>query len=149
MTSTVIAEPGTWLEKFQQAVADNGPGCPANAAIGASLTFIEPGRARIDYEFSADHTNPPGVLHGGILTLLADSAMGMAFMATLGPGENGTNTGLHMEFLRPTSGGRLTAKGHTVQAGRTMSLMEATIQDEKGRLVAKGSSRFVRLPSQA
>ncbi len=137
----------SWLERLQAAIASGGPGCPADGLIGARLTSIEPGRACIEYEFSADHTNPPGVLHGGVLTILADSAMGMAFMATLGPGENGTNTGIHIEFLRPTTAGRLVAEGTIVQAGRTMTLMDATVRDAEGRLVAKATSRFVRLAS--
>ncbi len=137
----------SWLEQFQNDVNRGGPGCPANAAIGATLTHIEPGRATIEYTFSADHTNPPGVLHGGVLSILADSAMGIAFMATLPEGVNGTNTGLTIEFLRPTTHGKLIAKGTVIQAGRSMSLMESTIVNSEGKLVAKASSRFLRLPA--
>lgn len=137
---------GAWLERFQAAAAAGGPSCPADALVGARLVAVEPGRAVLRYDFDAGHANPPGVLHGGVLTLLADSAMGTAFLSTLDGDASGTNTGMHIDFLRPTTAGSLEAEARVVQQGRTTALLEASLRDGEGRLVARASSRFLRLP---
>src|SRR3989442_11814651 len=50
---------------------------------------------------SAQHFNPMGTLHGGILCDIADAAMGIAFASTLGPGESFTTVELKINFLHP------------------------------------------------
>lgn len=135
---------GAWLERFEAAARAGAPSCPADALVGARLVDVEPGRAVLRYDFDPGHANPPGVLHGGVVTLLADSAMGTAFLASLDGGA-GTNTGIHVEFLRPTSAGALEVEARVVQSGRTTALLEADVRDGEGRLVARASSRFVRL----
>lgn len=138
---------GSWLERFRAAVAQGEPGCPADRLVGARLAHVEPGHAVLRYGFDPAHANPTGVLHGGVVTLLADSAMGTAFLSTLDADQVGTNTGIHVEFLRPTTRGVLEAEGRVVQSGRTSALLEATVRDASGRLVARATSRFLRRPA--
>ena len=51
---------------------------PVARLIGFTLTSIAPRHARIAFEAGAQHANPMGTLHGGILCDIADAAMGMA-----------------------------------------------------------------------
>ena len=60
---------------------------PVARLIGFTLTAIAPGQARIAFEAGAQHANPMGTLHGGILCDIADAAMGMAYASTLDEGE--------------------------------------------------------------
>ena len=48
-----------------------------------------------------EHLNPLGVVHGGILSTLLDSAMGCAVHTTLAAGETYTTLGLDVKFVRP------------------------------------------------
>jgi uncharacterized protein (TIGR00369 family) len=89
--------------------------------------------------------NPSGVLHGGVLMGLADSAMGMTVCGLLGPGKTSTNTDLQIRFLRPTTEGRLTATARVVRKGRRTIVMEADVTDAAGKLVARASSTFMVL----
>src|ERR1043166_10148898 len=92
---------------------------PGARLIGFTLTAIQHGQAVIEFEAGAQHANPMGTLHGGILCDIADSAMGMAYASTLGEGESFTTLELKINFLRPVTSARLTAEGTIVQQGRT------------------------------
>jgi len=74
---------------------------PVARLIGFTLTGIQPGQAVIELEASAQHANPMGTLHGGILCDIADAAMGMAYASTLAEGETFTTLELKINFLRP------------------------------------------------
>jgi uncharacterized protein (TIGR00369 family) len=74
---------------------------PVAGLIGFTLTSIAPGHARIAFEAGAQHANPMGTLHGGILCDIADAAMGMAYASTLGAGETFTTLELKINFLKP------------------------------------------------
>jgi uncharacterized protein (TIGR00369 family) len=89
--------------------------------------------------------NPSGVLHGGVLMGLADSAMGMTMCGLLGAGKTGTNTDVQIRFLRPTRGGTLRATARVVRKGRRTMVLEADVTDAAGKLVARASSTFLVL----
>jgi uncharacterized protein (TIGR00369 family) len=119
---------------------------PIADLIGFHPLTVEPGRAVFELDVDPSrHANPMGTLHGGILSTLADTAMGMAYAATLGPDETFTTLELKINFLRPVWSGRLRAEGRVVQAGRTVGLTECDVVDDKGRLVARASSTCMTL----
>ena len=47
--------------------------------------------------------NPNGVVHGGVLFTLADTAMGAALYTTLAPGENCATIEIKIHFLQPVT----------------------------------------------
>lgn len=47
-------------------------------AHGIAVDHMEPGQARVSMPVRADMLNPHGTCHGGILFLLADTALGLA-----------------------------------------------------------------------
>src|SRR3954470_17608014 len=63
---------------------------PILVLLGARLTAIDSGRARIELAADERLANPMGTLHGGVLCDIADAAMGMAFASTLAEGESFT-----------------------------------------------------------
>jgi uncharacterized protein (TIGR00369 family) len=113
--------------------------------ISFTLTAMPPGQAAIEFEATAQHANPMGTLHGGVLCDVADAAMGMAWAATLGEGETFTTLELKINFLRPVWTGQLTATGRVVQGGRTIGLVECDVADDESRLVARASSTVMTL----
>jgi uncharacterized protein (TIGR00369 family) len=113
--------------------------------LGFTITAVEPGRAVISFDAGERHANPLGTLHGGALAGIADSAMGVAYAATLAEGETFTTLELKINFLRPVWTGRLTATGRLIQGGRTIGLLECDVIDEHGRLVAHATSTCMTL----
>ncbi len=113
--------------------------------LGFRVTAVHHGESIIEMESTGDHANPMGTLHGGVLCTIADSAMGIAHLSTLEEGEATTTLELKINFLRPVWSEKLRAFGRVVKSGRTISLVEADVLDEQGRLVARASSTCMTL----
>jgi uncharacterized protein (TIGR00369 family) len=135
----------TILDRARQMMAGELTPPPFPSVVGMKLTAIEPGRAVMEMVVDARHTNPMGTLHGGVPCTLADSAMGLAYAATLQEGESFTTLDLKINFIRPFWSGGLIAEGTVVHRGRTIGLAECSILDEKGRLIARASSTCMTL----
>src|SRR2546430_8258562 len=121
------------------------PPPPVARLIGFTLTFIAPGQAHIEFEATAQHANPMGTLHGGVLCDIADAAMGMAYASTLVTGESFTTIELKINFLRPFWTGKLCAEARMVKDGRTIGLVECNVTDAQQRMVARAASTCMTL----
>jgi uncharacterized protein (TIGR00369 family) len=121
------------------------PTAPVAGLLGFTLTSMDSGQAVIELEATERHANPMGTLHGGVLAAIADAAMGVAYMSTLGDGESFTTLEMKINFLKPVWKARLRAVGKVVKAGRTVGLVECDITDEQGQLVARASSTCMTL----
>ncbi len=121
------------------------PTAPIADLLGFTVTSLQSGRAFIEFEASERHANPMGSLHGGVLAAIADAAMGVAYLSTLGEGESFTTLEMKINFLKPVWRARLHAAGKVVKAGKTIGLVECDVTDEEGRLVARASSTCMTL----
>jgi uncharacterized protein (TIGR00369 family) len=133
------------LERFRQALADGVQPMALADTLGFRVASVDPGEVAIEMDASPRHHNPMGTVHGGVLSSIADSAMGMAHSSTLEPGETTTTLELKINFLRPVFDGKLRAVGKVIKGGRTISLLECEVFDGAGRLVAKSSSTCMTL----
>ena len=114
--------------------------------LGLHVTAVHAGEARFELEVDLRrHANPMGTLHGGVLSALADSAMGFAYATLLAEDETFTTLELKINYLKPVWSGRLYAMGRVVKHGRTLGLTECDITDETGSLVARASSTCMTL----
>jgi uncharacterized protein (TIGR00369 family) len=135
----------TILENANKMIRGEAPPAPIGALIGFRLVAVEGGRSRFEMHADSRHFNPMGTLHGGVLCDIADAAMGMAYASTLDEGESFTTLELKINFLRPVKDADLIAEGVVVSRGKTVGLVECTVVDEKGRLIAKASSTCITL----
>jgi uncharacterized protein (TIGR00369 family) len=130
---------GTWLELFKR-----GEGHPARGGwaepYGIEVTEVEEGRVVLSFDASERHHQPNGVVQGGVLTALADAAMGMAAMTVQEIGWANTTIELKINFIRPVIQGRVRAEGRLVRAGRTVLFTEATVFNPEGKTAAIASS---------
>ena len=132
------------VEKLQQAL-QNGFQPALGHTLGFRVTAVGKGEATVEMDTNSAHHNPMGSLHGGVLCSIADTAMGFAHSSTLDDGETSTTLELHINFLRPVWDAKLRAVGRVIKAGRTISLIECDVFDEKARLVARASSTCMTL----
>jgi uncharacterized protein (TIGR00369 family) len=90
---------------------------------------------------SARFYNPMGLVHGGWLALLLDTAMGCAVHSTLEPGQIYTTVEMKTAFVRPVreTTGKLRCEGVLLHAGSRIASSEGKVFDGAGRLVAHGS----------
>jgi uncharacterized protein (TIGR00369 family) len=114
--------------------------------LGARITEAEPGRVVLELVAGPQHRHGGGVVQGGVITQIADAAMGMS-LATLQPdGIWNTTVELKINFIRPAIEGRLRAVGRVVEMRETLLFSEADVVDEAGRLIARASSTCLPVP---
>lgn len=122
---------------------------PVADLVGFRAVSFGEGRAVFEMEAGAQHHNPMGTVHGGILCDLADAAMGFAFASTLGPGESFTTLELKINFLRPMFQGKVVATAKVVHRGKTVGMVECDVVDGEGRLIARTVSTCQVLRGEA
>jgi uncharacterized protein (TIGR00369 family) len=129
----------TWLELFK-----SGEGHPARGGwaepYGITVTTVEAGHVVLEFEASEKHHQPNGVVQGGVLTAIADAAMGMAGMTVQEIGWANTTIELKINFIRPVIRGRVRAEGKVVQAGKSVLFLSASVTNEEGKLAALATS---------
>ncbi|MEE2630870.1 MAG: PaaI family thioesterase [Actinomycetota bacterium] len=88
------------------------------------------------------HLHPNGIVHGGVVFTLADTAMGRATLAVLGDGQICASIEVSVRYLRPIPGGRLVATASVLRAGRRIVHLECGITvdgDDRPVAVLQGS----------
>jgi len=107
---------------------------------GVEVTDASPGAVEIAFEAGPQHLNLQGLVHGGILATLADTAMGLAVRTVLEAGRRHVTVQLGVEFLSPGRPGRITARGRSVKIGTQLGFAEADVVNADGRLLARAHS---------
>jgi uncharacterized protein (TIGR00369 family) len=117
---------------------------PAWKWLGLTVVEAADGSARVDMTATEDMANQAGFVHGGMISALADSAMGRS-VHTLTPGvTRAMSFDLKLNFVNAAKiGETLRATGHVIHAGRRTVVTECRIDGKGGRLVATASATFV------
>lgn len=121
---------------------------PYPSHMSMRLAAIEIDRAEIELETGRRHLQPYGIVHGGVVATLVDTATFWAAFLRI-PGDCGlVNIDLKLNYLKPVVDKRLKALGTAVRSGRTISYAEARVLDESGELIASGASTLMTLPGK-
>ena len=112
------------------------------------LTAIVGDEATVIMEINESHFQPLGTVHGGILATLIDTATYWAPFLQIPADAGMVNVDLKLNYLKPVTGGTLITIGRCLRNGRTISYAEASVRNERGDLVAHGTSTLMLLPGQ-
>lgn len=112
-------------------------GIPMFQTLGMELVASEAGRATVKLPVRDALLQPAGILHGGAIAALADSAVAQALVPTVEPGTQFTTIELKVNYVRPIAAGALWAECDLVHCGRRTALGDVTVRDDGGKLVAK------------
>ena len=112
------------------------------------LESIELDKAIVKLEVGDCHMQPFGIVHGGVLATLIDTATFWAAFLRLPEDAGLVNVDLKLNYLRPVSAGVLLARGECIKSGRTISYAEAIVVDSAGVLYATGASTLMALPGK-
>jgi uncharacterized protein (TIGR00369 family) len=110
--------------------------------FGFALVAAEPGRVVLRMDVRHRHKQIHGMVHGGVLAALADTTAAIASYTVIAPGRDVVTVEMKINFLEGVSGGRLTAEGRVLRAGRNFIVAECEIRNEPGTLVAKALLTF-------
>lgn len=116
---------------------------PAWSWLGLRQIELGEGSATVEMTPTEDMANSAGFVHGGMISALADSAMGRA-LHTIKPGVvRAMSFDLKLSFISAAKVGEtLRARGRVVHAGRRTGVTECRIEGLGGRLVATASGTF-------
>ncbi len=117
---------------------------PPPIAEMASSRLVSAGDGEAVFRCRPDESwlNPLGLVHGGLLCTLLDSAMGVAVQSTQPVGRGYATIELKVSFLKPVAfdGSELEARGRVLRVGRRIAFAEAHAYDAKGALVGHATS---------
>lgn len=82
--------------------------------------------------------------HGGILAALIDLTADWALVSRTGRGV--PTIDMRVDYHRAAMPGDLIARGKVVKAGNTVSVAEAAVFDQEGRLLASGRGVYSTVP---
>ncbi|WP_234750410.1 PaaI family thioesterase [Arthrobacter ramosus] len=131
---------------YVQGLADGSvPPPPMAVAMAMTVTAVEPGRVTFRCDPEEVHYNPLGVIHGGLVCTLLDTAIGCAAHTTLPAGVSYTSIEISVSYLRPVLPelGPLTAVGTVRKSGRRVVFAAGDVLDKNGKLVATATSSLL------
>lgn len=117
---------------------------PPPIAELASSRLVSVGDGEAVFRCTPDESwlNPLGLIHGGLLCTLMDSAMGVAVQSTQPVGRGYATIELKVSFLKPApfDGSELEARGRALRVGRRIAFAEAHAYDTQGTLLGHATS---------
>jgi uncharacterized protein (TIGR00369 family) len=123
-------------------------GTPFVRHMAMTICELDWGLARFQMEAASFRLQPFGVVHGGNIATLIDSATFWACFLSMGSDDDGlTSVDLKVNYLAPARVEPLNCVGTLIKAGKTLSYAEAEVTDSNGRLLAHGTSTLMRLPN--
>jgi uncharacterized protein (TIGR00369 family) len=134
----------TGLEKLRSMMAlGRMPGLLGS--LGINFVEIEEGRAVFEGVPGLQVYNPLGVVHGGYMAALLDSACGVSVQSRLGPSQSHTTLELKVAYHKAITAdtGLVRAEGRVVSLGRRAGFAEARLTGAGGRLYASATSSLL------
>jgi uncharacterized protein (TIGR00369 family) len=124
---------------LQRQVVD---GDPFLRSLGVRCEEIQSNAATLSLAHRSDLTQPTGILHGGLQSILIDTAIAQALLTTLRPGFSVVTVRLDTNYFAPVRSGRIVARARVVRHGKRIAHGEAVVVDERDAMVAQGWGVF-------
>lgn len=113
---------------------------PISRFLGMTLGYCENGVARVRLPYRKDFEEGHGVIHGGMIGLLADTAGNFA-VGSVSPGSAVKTVEFKLSLLAGVQGDLL-AIGEVVRKGRTLATCRLEVVEGNDRVVAVGLATY-------
>jgi uncharacterized protein (TIGR00369 family) len=137
LTKSMLLEPKATNECF---------GCGGGNERGMRLTFEQDDSARCirgTFQLGAEYSGGTGFLHGGIIALLLDEAMGKVNRFR---GVRAVTAELNVEYLRPVPiEEEIVVEAREIEKNGRNLFHTGEIRSAKGDVLARGRGRFVEI----
>jgi acyl-CoA thioesterase len=111
--------------------------------LGLELVDTGEGSATVEMTATEEMANQSGFVHGGMISTLADSAMGRSLRTVRPQVGRAMSFDLKVSFISPAKVGEtLKATASVVHAGRRTMVADCRVEGRGGRLVATASGTF-------
>jgi uncharacterized protein (TIGR00369 family) len=110
--------------------------------LGFVIDKAERGKVTLRMPVKALHKQVYGVVHGGVLAALADTAGGLATYMACPRGTRVATVEMKINFLEAVEAGTVIAEAEVVRRGRHIAVVDCDVRDDRGRLVTKALMTF-------
>ncbi|MEP6742795.1 MAG: PaaI family thioesterase [bacterium] len=118
---------------------------PYARLLGIQLEKVGSGEATLTLAIRPELSQNHGVVHGGAIASLIDTATAFAILTLLEPEEKVTTVDLTISYLRPAFEGMLEATAKVLRKGRRLYSVSAEVTDTSGSLLATALSTYIKL----
>ena len=110
---------------------------PFSTALGAQVVSAGKDEVRLRVDWTAERCTAGGVLHGGLLMALADTAGAWCAFLHVPEGASTTTVESKTNFLRGVRDGHVEAVARPLHTGRSFIVVDTELRDAQERLVAR------------
>jgi len=116
---------------------------PAGNWLKPRLESAERGKIAMSVLIRKEMCNPFGNIHGGMMSLVIDEAIGWAIVSLEAPAHY-TSVSLNLDFLfAAAEGERITAVAEIIRQGKKIINAEVKVYNDKQILLSKATSNLV------
>jgi len=117
---------------------------PFLASLGAHMEHWDEDSVEISLTIRPEHLNRQGVIQGGLVCSLLDTACGYAGISPTGDPDRaqGVTISLAINFIGSVRGGTVTAIGKVTGRGRKIYFSQAEIRSPEGHVIATAQGSF-------
>jgi uncharacterized protein (TIGR00369 family) len=112
--------------------------------LGIELVSAERGAATLRLSVREELTRMEGLMHGGAIASLVDTASAFAVISTLQPLERTVTVDLTIHYLRPALRGQITARARVLRAGRRIVTLAVDVTDDSGELISTAITTYAK-----
>ena len=137
------------IEQYRNGLREFFREFPFFKLLGIELVAVEPYRAKLRCSYRADLCQPAGILHGGVIATIVDTAVAQSilltpeFLEAQQQGARMVSVDLRIKYVRPISEGFIECEARTPRVGRTISHATAVVTNADGKEVATGDSIYM------
>jgi len=115
---------------------------PFERLLNVNIIEAAHGRAVLNMPFFIEYAQGGGLMHGGALVSLADTAVVMAIKSIITPLSHFATIALEAKYLSPVKKGIVTAEARVVHREGRILKGQATLYDDENRVVMEFTSTF-------
>ena len=112
--------------------------------LGLEFVAAERGSATFALEVRRELTRMGGIIHGGAVVSLMDTAAAFAVHTLLEPGEQTVTVDLTVHFLRPAGEGRVQARATVLRKGRRIIILSVEAVNSGGDVIATSTMTYYK-----
>ena len=113
--------------------------------LGLQLGELRDGEVCIHLDVRDELKQNQGVVHGGAIASLIDTAAAFAVLTRIEITERVTTTDLTIHYLRPVTSGRMTATARIVRGGRRLFVLSVEVTNDANQLVATAVTTYIKV----
>lgn len=115
---------------------------PYTVLLGLEFVRAERGAATFALDVREELTRMGGILHGGAVVSLLDTAAAFAVHTVIEPDARTVTVDLTVHFLRPASGGRIEAEARVLRRGRRVCILSVEARDGGAEIIATSTMTY-------